>query len=179
MQDILDFWFQTIDSKQWWQKDDAFDALCLSRFGDLYEAAARGEHDDWQGTPLGCVALCLVLDQIPRNAFRDTPRAFATDAAALAVTHHAVARGFDLDPSLDDSHRQFLYMPMQHSERIEDQREALRLADRITRWDFAGFAKRHHDIIERFGRFPHRNAILGRESTEEEREFLTQPGSSF
>ena len=179
MQDILTFWFETIDSKQWWKKDHEFDALCLARFGPTYEAAALGEHEDWRESPLGCVALCLVLDQIPRNAFRDTPRAFATDAHALAVTHDAVAKGFDLNPALDDSHRQFLYMPLQHSENIEDQREALRLADRITRWNFADFARRHHDIIERFGRFPHRNEILGRESTEEEREFLMQPGSSF
>ncbi|MEO0973806.1 MAG: DUF924 family protein [Pseudomonadota bacterium] len=179
MEDILEFWFVSIEPKQWWKKDAEFDTLCLTRFGAAYEAAARGEFEDWKASPLGCVALCLLLDQVPRNAFRETPQAFATDANALAVTHHAVACGFDLDPSLDDSHRQFLYMPLQHSERIEDQHEALRLADRITRWDFAGFAKRHHDIVARFGRFPHRNAILGRESTEEERQFLTQPGSSF
>lgn len=179
MQDVLQFWFEEISSKQWFGKSEDFDATCRRRFEAAYRQAARGQFDAWRDSPRGCVALVLLLDQIPRNIYRDTPRAFATDAKALAVTRHAVAAGFDLDPALDDAHRHFLYMPLQHSEDLEDQREALRLADRVTRWDFAGFARRHHDIIERFGRFPHRNAILGRESTAAERAFLKQPGSSF
>lgn len=179
MDEILDFWFEEIEPARWFGKSPAFDATCLRRFLALYQRAVRGELDAWEETPLGCVALVLILDQLPRNMFRDTPQAFASDAQALATTRHAVAGGFDLHPDLNDSHRHFLYMPFQHSERIEDQREALRLGERVTQYDFLGYARRHFEIIERFGRFPHRNDILQRESTAEEKTFLESPGSSF
>lgn len=179
LRDILRFWFEELASEQWFRPSDALDERCRRRFAAAHGRAARGGLDEGRETPFGCVALCLLLDQIPRNVFRGTPRAFATDTLALAITRHAVARGFDLDASLGDAHRQFLYMPLMHSEDIADQRESLRLGGRISTGAFGEYARRHFEIVERFGRFPHRNAILGRDSTPEESAFLRQPGSSF
>ncbi|MGP1394004.1 MAG: DUF924 family protein [Inquilinaceae bacterium] len=178
--EILKFWFEEAGEAAWFKKDAAFDDELRRRFLDTYHRAAAGNHDDWQRTPLGCVALCLVLDQLPRNLFRDSPQAFATDASARAVTRRALKDGFDRAPGIDDHHRCFLYLPLEHSEDLDDQTLVVRLfRERTDNANYLDYAERHRVIIARFGRFPHRNAVLGRPSTEEERRFLEQPGSSF
>ena len=179
-QTVLRFWFEEHGGDDWFQGGEVFDDKIRDRFLEVYEGGAAGGLDAWQGTALGCVALCLVLDQFPRNLFRGDPRSFATDAAARAVTNHAIAQGFDLDPALDADHRMFLYLPLEHSEDLADQRQCVDLVrERIGNERYIDFAVRHLEIIERFGRFPHRNAVLGRTSTDEEIEFLKQPGSGF
>jgi uncharacterized protein (DUF924 family) len=178
--DVLRFWFEEADRAEWYGKNDAFDELIRRRFGEAYEKAATGEYDDWRASGTGCVALCILLDQFPRNLFRGSAKAFATDHLALAIARRAVKRGLDRDARLTDDQLCFLYMPFQHSENIEDQRLCVRLAnERIINHGFRRYAEQHFRIIERFGRFPHRNAILGRPSTREELDFLTEPGSSF
>lgn len=187
--DILSFWFgppsepgHTEPRGRWFERDDAFDAECSQRFLALHTRAAEGALDDWRDEPRSALALVLLLDQFPRNLFRDTARAFDTDARAREVARHALARG--LDVPLPPVWRWFFYLPFEHSESLVDQRlalslfEALALNDRHS-GDVADYARRHHDVIARFGRFPHRNAALERESTPEERAFLEEPGSSF
>lgn len=174
-QEVLDFWFRGSERRQeWFRKNPGFDAEIRARFLALHEAAAAGSFDHWRAGAGDCLALVVALDQFSRNLFRDTARAFATDAKALEAARHAVDSGYDR--GLPDAVRMFFYLPFEHSERLEDQERALQL--------FAGhpelaWARRHWEIIRRFGRFPHRNAVLGRESTPAEREFLGQPGSSF
>lgn len=178
-QAVLEFWFRGSETRvEWFRKDPAFDAEIRARFYDLYESAARGALERWMAEPGDCLALILVLDQFPRNLFRDpgpdAKRAFATDAMALEAARHAVASGFDR--GLADAVRTFFYLPFEHSEALGDQEKALQL--------FAGhpnypWALKHWEIVKRFGRFPHRNAALGRTSTAEEIEFLQEPGSSF
>lgn len=178
--DVLGFWFEEHDREDWFAKSNEFDRKIKDRFLTVYEEAAGGGLQEWRDTPRGCLALCLVLDQFPRNLFRDDPRAFAMDALARDVTRHLLDRGFDRDPALDSPARMFVYLPLEHSEDIDDQRLCLDLVrERIGDDDFIDYAERHLKIIERFGRFPHRNAILGRESTPEEVAFLKQPGSGF
>lgn len=176
--DVLSFWFAEAMSARWFVKDPAFDRLVRARLGRHHEAAGHGTYDDLRDDAGGCVALCVLLDQVPRNLFRDDPRAYACDDQALAVARHAFARGFDA--ALGRDQRLFLYMPLQHSERLADQDDCVRriaaLAAEPKRLDYA---KRHRDIIARFGRFPHRNAVLGRVSTAAEEAFLTEPNSSF
>jgi uncharacterized protein (DUF924 family) len=175
---ILDFCFVEGPASRWFVKDAAFDAEVHARFADLHEAAVAGDFDHWQDTAEGCVALCVLLDQAPRNLFRYDPRSFASDAAARAVTRHALERKLDRD--LSQEQRGFLYLPLEHSENLADQEESVRLFTGLAENpEGLDYAVRHHDIIARFGRFPHRNAILGRANTPEETEFLTQPGSSF
>jgi uncharacterized protein (DUF924 family) len=190
VQAILKFWFG--DSPQessyeqrrqlWFRKRPEFDAEIRQRFADVYEQAATGALDAWQQAPLSCLALIIVLDQFPRNMFRDTPQAFATDAKALDVAQRAVAQGFD--QQLRPLQRIFLYLPFEHSENLAHQHQSVELTRQLSAEapalaDVFDYAVRHQDVIERFGRFPHRNRILGRESTPEEIEFLKQPGSSF
>lgn len=178
--EILDFWFEEAGEAAWFKKDPAFDAELRRRFLHAHRQAAAGAFDDWRGTPLGCVALCLLLDQLPRNLFRDSPQAFATDAPARAVTRQALQQGFDRAAGIDDHHRCFLYLPLEHSEDLDDQTLAVRLfRERTDNADYVDYAERHRAIIARFGRFPHRNAVLGRPSTAEELRFLEEPGSSF
>jgi len=176
---VLDFWFGPVSGarrEEWFAKDPAFDAEIRDRFGDLYARAAAGACDDAAATPRGRLALVIVLDQFPRNMFRDDSRAFAADAHALIHARAAVAAG--QDAVLAPIEREFLYMPFQHSESLADQRRSVALFADLG--DVADdYARRHLAIIERFGRFPHRNAVLGRDSTPEERTFLTRPGSSF
>jgi len=188
---ILDFWFDRpafaaaglppASRPQWWQKDAAFDALIGAHFGTTTAAALEGAFTDWGETAEGALALLILLDQFPRNLFRGHARAFAGDARARAVAHAAVARGFDaaVPPVL----RQFFYMPFQHSEDLADQDFGLPLFAALERelpgLKILDYAERHRAIIARFGRYPHRNAALGRDSTAEETEFLRQPGSSF
>lgn len=177
--EILHFWFEETQPQQWFQKNADFDTLIRDRFLQTYRLAADGVCDLWRDEAQGCLALCIVLDQFPRNMFRDDPQAFATDAKALLVAKHALARGFDQTLSLQQ--RRFLYLPFEHSEEWNDQSRAVALFQSIQEEDPLGYdyALRHQAIIERFGRFPHRNIILGRENTAEEDEYLAQPGSGF
>lgn len=177
---VLAFWFQEHDHSAWFAKDEAFDGRIRDRFGDQIDRAAAGLFDSWRGTGRGCLALCLLLDQFPRNLFRGSARAFAYDAAARAVAHHAVAHGLDMEDGLTPAQRVFLYLPFEHAEDLDDQKRCLRLMlQRVGDDQAIDYAHRHLAIIDRFGRFPHRNAALGRTSTEAERRFLQEPGSSF
>ena len=188
-QAVLDFWFGGADEpehgqprKQWFEKSDAFDAQIRERFGALIERALAGELAHWDRTPHGALALIVLLDQFTRNAFRGTARAFAGDALALAAARALVASGGDR--ALSGVQRQFVYLPFEHAEDLDAQHEALRLFAGLERdepvvGDLVSWAQRHLDIIARFGRFPHRNAALGRTSTAEEIDFLKQPGSGF
>ncbi len=176
--EVLTFWFQEITPQQWWKVDPAFDAALRQRFGPLHAQAAACELWDWRGTPQGRLGEIIVLDQFSRNLFRGTPGAFAQDPLALALAQEAVAGGHDAALT-QPIERTFLYMPYMHSEsaRVHVQAEQLFRLNGLP--DNHDFELRHQAIIERFGRYPHRNAILGRTSTPEEVEFLKQPGSSF
>lgn len=190
-QEVLEFWFGTLDPAQlsysgrrkvWFGRDSAFDDAIRQRFLNTYQQAAVNGLDYWRDTPLGTLALILVLDQFPRNMFRNSPQAFATDEKARAIASDAVEH--QLDQQLHAVQRLFMYLPLEHSEAIADQDRSVRLFEALTNQapeliDCLDYAQRHRDVIERFGRFPHRNVILGRESTEAELEFLKQPGSSF
>jgi uncharacterized protein (DUF924 family) len=187
--DVLDFWFGAPGSSdhgtnrpEWFRKDAGFDAAIRVRFGPLIERALRGELEDWADSPESALAQVIMLDQFTRNAFRDTPRAFAGDARALAAASAMV--GARQDEALPALQRSFVYLPFEHAEGIAMQEEALRLYKRLVavapeRASSLDYAQRHHAIIQRFGRFPHRNRTLGRQSTAEEVEFLKGPGSGF
>jgi uncharacterized protein (DUF924 family) len=177
--EVLGFWFgegaeRSKSHKRWFEKNAAFDAEIRSRFLPLYEELAR--RNDWLSPSSYCLARIVVLDQFPRNMFRGSPRAFAADPLALAAAKHAVAEGYDRE--LLPVQKQFVYLPFEHSEGLADQERACELMKPLGD-DLYDWALRHKRIIERFGRFPHRNATLGRASTAEEIEFLKQPGSGF
>ena len=175
---ILDFWFAATNQPFWFEKNPDFDAACQVQAEALHQSAAAGDLADWQQTPLGALALVILLDQIPRNLYRGEARAFATDAKARAVSRAALDRGFDR--GLTEEQRMFLYLPFEHSEDLADQRRSVALFASLTGHpDWLPWAERHAEIIERFGRFPHRNGVLGRISTAEETEFLAGPNSSF
>lgn len=190
---VLAFWFAVPGDPEhgrmrriWFAKDEAFDEEIRQRFLADYEAAAAGGYDGLATTPSGALALAILLDQFPRNLFRGTARAFATDAKARALAERAVEAGFD--QRLVPVERLFLYLPFEHSENLADQHRSVALFESLpvtpnfpeaTRDDVVDYARRHLAIIERFGRFPHRNAALGRTSTPEELVFLTEPGSAF
>ena len=186
-QEILDFWFGREDEEgygefrdEWFQKDEEFDRQIRDRFLEDYERAARGEYDGWRDAPESCLALVILLDQFPRNLFRGDARTHATDDKALDISRGAIQKGFDR--KLPPFQRHFLYMPFMHSERVEDQQRSVALFQELAEEDgpdVTEFAEGHRDIIERFGRFPHRNEMLGRETTPEEAEFLEKAGSSF
>ncbi len=169
---VIDFWKQA-GPALWFAKDDAFDKRFRERFLLDHESAARGELAQWQSSPEGAFALILLLDQFPRNAFRGTPRMYDTDAMARKVASTAFAAGYDRMFPLDL--QKFFVLPFAHSEDIADQERAVALARRMQPDDLA-HAEHHRDIVRRFGRFPHRNAILRRESTQEETEYLAQGG---
>jgi uncharacterized protein (DUF924 family) len=177
--EVLGFWFAPATRDHWFDASEAFDADVRRVLGPWHEAAAAGRLEGWRESAEGCLALCILLDQAPRNMFRDTPRAFATDVAARAVARHAVGRGFDL--AFDDKHRRmFLYLPLEHSEELGDQELCVALCrERIDDADYLRYAERHREIVARFGRFPHRNAVLGRPITLQETAFLKEPLSSF
>ena len=184
--EIRAFWFGKGEDhgkrrKQWFEKNTAFDDEIRRRFLPTFAAAEAGALSHWKNNPHDCLALIVVEDQFPRNMFRGSARAFATDALAREATVHALANGFDL--GLKPVERQFIYLPLEHSESLLDQQRCLTLMQQIAGYDETSdlhvWAQKHLDIISRFGRFPHRNAALGRESTEEEIEFLKQPGSGF
>lgn len=176
-QEILTFWFSEIDPKAWWSADPDFDALLRQRFAALLDSAALGELYAWRSEAKGRLAEIIVLDQFSRNIHRDTPRAFAQDPMALALAQDAVAGGA-LD-ALAPAERAFLLMPYMHSESRLIHVQAEALFREFAPADNYDFELRHKAIVDRFGRYPHRNAILGRESTAEELEFLKQPGSRF
>ena len=174
---VLDFWFKEIDAKQWWTKSAEFDQLIASRFGSLHAAAARCELHPWRETPPGRLAEIIVLDQFSRNMYRDQPQAFACDALALALAQTAVAAG--ADAALEIQQRAFVYMPYMHSESLLIHGTAQALFSQAGLESSLASEQHHKAILDRFGRYPHRNAILGRPSTAQELEFLTTPGSSF
>jgi len=178
--DVLAFWTEAGPEK-WYKKDEDFDRTIRDTFLATYEAAAAGRLSPWEKEPDSALALVIVLDQFPRNMFRATPTSFGSDPLALSAAREAVARCFDRKvPALA---RAFFYFPFEHSEELADQDECVRL---FAQWpnepelaSFQDYARRHREVIERFGRFPHRNAVLGRPSTPDETDFLRQPGSSF
>ncbi len=185
---ILDFWFGRENEpgygefrNVWFQKDEDFDREVQTRFREDHERAANGDLDEWREEARSALALVILLDQFPRNIFRGDAQTHATDAKAQEVSEHAIERA--LDRELPAFQRMFLYMPFMHSESIEAQRRSVELFQRLRDEpggpDVVSYAIGHRDIVERFGRFPHRNDILGRQTTPEEAEFLTQPGSSF
>ncbi len=177
---VLKFWLEDTTAEQRFMKDPVFDQLVRDTLGDAHDQAVSGALDMWRDTARGCLALCILLDQAPRNMFRDSPRAFESDALARAVAAHAIDNGFDKGAEIDDDMRLFFYMPFMHSEDLEDQHRCVRLiSERIAPENRGGYAERHRDIVAQFGRFPHRNAVLNRESTPEEVAFLGQEGSSF
>jgi uncharacterized protein (DUF924 family) len=190
---ILATWFPSDPAhaqKLWWGKDEAIDADLRERFGSTLAAARGGELDGWADTARGRLALIIVLDQMSRNIHRGSPEAFAGDEKARALTHAGLERGHDRE--LPPEQRTFMYMPLEHSESLADQDLCVQLfrtmADEVAAVDpelgkryayYLSFADRHREIVARFGRFPHRNAILGRASTDEELAFLREPNSSF
>ena len=176
-QSVLSFWFEEIEAKQWWAKSDEFDRLITSRFGALHAAAARCELSDWRASPQGRLAEVIVLDQFSRNIYRDQPQAFACDALALALAQTAVAA--QADRHLEIRQRAFIYMPYMHSESPLAHTDAVALFSQAGLDSSLASELHHKAIIDRFGRYPHRNAILGRASTAEELDFLAMPGSSF
>lgn len=187
-QAVLDFWFGPPDDpdhrnarKLWFRKDDAFDAAIHARFAHTREAAGARRLDAWRESARGCLALVIVLDQFSRNMFRGSPRAFECDPYALELAEHAVAARFDA--ALHPVHRMFFYLPFEHSESLAQQARSVELFDSLhgepQLADSIPYAQKHYDVIARFGRFPHRNAILGRPSTPEEIFYLSQPGAGF
>ena len=189
VQAVLDFWFAAPGDPEhgavrdlWFRKSDETDRQINEHFGSLIEQALRGELETWAAEPPGALAQIVLLDQFTRNGFRETPRAFAGDKRALAAAMAMV--GSRQDETLLPVQRVFVYLPFEHAEGIGMQEEALRLFTRLVTeapelQSMLDYAQRHHDVVQRFGRFPHRNAILGRQSTAEEVEFLKQPGSRF
>ncbi len=174
---VLDFWFGELVRAQWFKKDQAVDQTIRARFADLYERICGGLSHDWLESAEGCLAAIVVLDQFPRNLFRQSPRAFATDGQALTVAKRAIERG--LDRTLGTEQRMILYMPFQHCEDRADQARSVVLFETLGDEQTLDFARQHKDIIDRFGRFPHRNAALGRDTTEEERAFLAETKAAF
>ncbi len=174
-EEVLDFWFR-LERKAWFEKNPSFDEEIRRRFLPLYELAAQGRLKDWEQTPSACLALVIVLDQLARNMFRGSARAFAADELAREAARVLVGRGWDKDLSEDE--RMFAYLPFEHSESLADQERCCELMRPLGE-EVYRYALRHKEIIERFGRFPHRNAALGRASTSAELEFLAQPGSGF
>lgn len=182
--DVLQFWFGDTPGarrKEWFVKNPAFDADIRTRFLALHEAATHGELATWKDAAESALALIVLTDQFPRNMFRGEVRAFATDPAALATARHVLARGWDAP--MQPVERMFVYLPFEHSEVLADQEKSLQLFEPLGAFeetkDTAEYARKHWEIVKRFGRFPHRNAALGRPGTPEENEFLKQPGSGF
>lgn len=169
---VVEFWKQAGRDK-WWRKDDAFDREFRERFLPLHEQAARGELEAWVQSPTGALALLILLDQFPRNAFRGSARMFATDALARRYADAAITSGFDRALAHEEVHA-FFYLPFEHSESLADQDRSVALQEHLG--ELLKYALEHRDIIQRFGRFPHRNRLLGRETTPEEQAFLESGG---
>ena len=178
--DVLAFWFDEAGPERWFERDSSFDAAVRRRLGLAYERAAAGALDRWRESARGCLALIVLLDQVPRNLHRGGALAFATDKAAREIAAHALARGWDRDAAFADEWRQFFYMPFMHSEALADQERCVALAaERLRDGRTLDYARRHRDAIMRFGRFPHRNAVLGRETTAGEAAFLADDNASW
>lgn len=185
--DVLDFWFADTSAAHWFAADAAFDAQMHERFGSVADAAANGQLDGWALDPLGWLALLILLDQFPRNLYRGDSRAWAQDASAQRVALSGIARGDDRQ--LPPLQRMFAYLPLEHAEDKALQQRSVALFEALCAEvpppqrkrfeDFLDYARRHRDVIARFGRFPHRNAVLGRTSTPQEVIYLAQPGSGF
>ena len=171
--DIVSFWREAGPEK-WFDQDDAFDRAIRERFLGVHEAAARGERAVWEENAEGALALIILFDQFPRNMFRGSPHAFATDPLARAVARRAIAAGFD--QATDAKMRPFFYLPFMHSEFLADQDRCVALYAALGDPDLSKYATGHRDIIAKFGRFPHRNRVLGRETTQDEQEFLDGGG---
>lgn len=176
-QDIIGFWFEEIEESQWWVKDKVFDQLITDRFGSVHGAANRCELFEWRESALGRLAEVIVLDQFSRNIYRDDPRSFASDPLALCLAQEAVGSGFD--KVLLAHQRNFIYMPYMHSESKPMHELAVSLFESSDSPQALEFELKHKRIIDRFGRYPHRNDILGRESSDEERAFLEQEDARF
>jgi uncharacterized protein (DUF924 family) len=172
---VIDFWFN--NKQKWFVKEPEFDTLIKERFLTVYNQAINRELENWKNKAESLLSLVLVLDQFPRNMFRDTPQAFSGDEISLFLAKEAIEKGFDL--KLNSDQRRFLYMPLMHSELLLDQELSVELYSKMKNINTLNYATAHHDIIVRFGRFPHRNKILGRISTLQELEFLRTPNSSF
>jgi uncharacterized protein (DUF924 family) len=170
-EEVLGFWREA-GPERWFSKDEAFDQACRDRFMLTYEAAARGDLNEWELTPDGALAVVLLLDQFPRNMFRGTKDVYKTDPVALMAADRAVERGHDREvaPEL----RRFFYLPFMHSETLRHQERSVALNEATGDPDLAKWARHHHDIVKRFGRFPHRNEIVGRDTTAEEAAFLAE-----
>ena len=176
-QSVISFWFEEIEAAFWFKKDSQFDQICRERFLETYYQATRCELSHWRDCPQGRLAEIIVLDQFPRNMFRDSSEAFAFDSLAVALTQEAVRAKDDMQ--LELKQRKFLYMPLMHSESLIVHEQAMKLFAQPGLEDNYRYEIRHKEIIDKFGRYPHRNEVLGRLSTEEEIEFLSKPGSSF
>ena len=175
--DVIGFWLEELGPAKWFAKDESVDSTIRHRFLLLYEVLSTWPAEDALASPERALATVIVLDQFPRNMFRDTPQAFATDELAREVAHGAIARG--LDKELAPEPRIFLYLPLEHSEDKDDQARSVALISALGDAEFTRYAQAHKAVIDRFGRFPHRNAVLGRPSTPEEEAFLAEPGSAF
>jgi uncharacterized protein (DUF924 family) len=173
IEDVLAFW-RSAGPDKWFAKDEAFDEAIRARFLTTHEAAAAGELSHWEATPEGVYALLILLDQFPRNLFRGSPRAFATDAMALAIAERAVAAGFDA--AFTPPERRFIYMPFMHAEDLAAQERCIALCAASDDAEGVKYAVQHRDIIRDFGRFPHRNPVLERKTTPEEQAFLDEGG---
>ena len=173
--EIIDFWFVEISPSQWWKKDTSFDDIIESKFLTVHNKAIKGELFSWRGTSLGRLAEIIVLDQFSRNIYRNKPESFAYDASALILAQSAIAGGYD--SALATAQRMFMYMPFMHSESLLIHEQAVTLFSGMK--SSLDFEHKHKLIIEKFGRYPHRNTLLGRTSTPEEIQFLTQPNSNF
>ncbi len=176
-QDVLDFWFVEIDQEMWFKKSDEFDQLLTEKFTKMFTEVSKGEHYKWRSSAKGRLAEILILDQFSRNIFRGSALSFQFDAMALTLAQEAISLGFD--QQLKAPERGFMYMPYMHSESSIVHKEAVRLFTDYGVVEQLKYEQLHFDIIKRFGRYPHRNEILGRESTIEEIKFLKQKGSSF
>lgn len=174
--EVLNFWFGEESKQRWFKPDPAFDQEVRRRFAELFARAATGDFRSWETTAEGCLALCILLDQMPRNMFRGDARAFATDGRALGVAEHAIKEGFDQE--LSHERKQFLYLPFMHSENLANQLRCLALFETQGPHEGRKHAEEHVAIIRRFGRFPHRNAALGRNTTEAEAQFLQDEGGT-
>lgn len=185
--DVLDFWFDSDSEALWYERNDAFDAAIGKRFGDTLEAALRGDLDAWTETPEGWLALLIVRDQFSRNLYRHDARAWAGDPGTQVLALDGIAQGYD--QRLAPMQRVFAYMPLEHAESPVLQQHCVRLFERLLACqpeaqrprfqNYLDYARRHHDVIARFGRFPHRNAVLGRTDTPAEQAYLATPGAGF
>lgn len=175
--DIYDFWFKELTTEHWFKKDKNLDAEITRRFGDIHQQACRAELSSWRDNPYGALSEIILLDQFSRNIFRDSHLSFAFDGMALVLSQIAIEKGFN--KNLNSSEKAFLYMPFMHSESLLIHEQAVELfSEKGLEYNF-DFELQHKKIIEKFGRYPHRNKILGRQSTSEEIEFLKSPDSSF